>query len=224
MTGDPLLASEIEVPSLLERYLAAQLAGDRRRAVRVLVEEGLGQGLPEMEVRNVIREAQIRVGELWEAGRITVAEEHMATAVSQLALSYLYSLSSPHSARGLRVLVACVTGDLHDFASRLASDALDLAGFEVKFLGAGVDIAALLAATERFDPKLVALTITMRDFEPGLLETVAAIREAAPELPIFVGGRVGLEVTAAVDFQGSTAEDLLAAALPLASDVGEARA
>jgi methanogenic corrinoid protein MtbC1 len=85
-------------------------------------------------------------------------------------------------------MVACVTGEQHDFPARLLTDALDLAGYEVRFLGADVpedDLASALRATP---PDVLALSITMPFNAGGLRRCVARAREVAPRLPIAVGG------------------------------------
>ena len=70
---------------LREQFLAAQLAGDRREALRVVVEKGLqGANLAATELAvGVVAEAQRKIGELWQRNRISVADEHMATAIAQ---------------------------------------------------------------------------------------------------------------------------------------------
>ena len=98
--------------ALSERFVEAQLAGNRREAIRLLM-EGLRQGLsvPDLHL-GVIQAAQYRIGELWLAHQVTIAEEHLATAIAQLAMSHLY----PHLPRGerlgKRVLLGCVEGEI----------------------------------------------------------------------------------------------------------------
>src|SRR3712207_4670693 len=67
------------------RYLEALLAGDRNAAVRAALDDGVARGLtvPDLYV-GVIQPAQHRIGELWQENRLTVAHEHVATAISQL--------------------------------------------------------------------------------------------------------------------------------------------
>lgn len=57
-------------------YLAAQLAGDPRAAVRLIVDDGLGRGIPVVNLYlDVIQAAQHQIGELWQQNRITIATE-----------------------------------------------------------------------------------------------------------------------------------------------------
>ena len=76
--------SSSQVQVLRDRYLQAQLVGDRRGAIQVLVEEGLKKGASITQLQlEVIQEAQREIGQLWQEDRISVAEVHMATAISQ---------------------------------------------------------------------------------------------------------------------------------------------
>ncbi|HTV24253.1 MAG TPA: B12-binding domain-containing protein, partial [Polyangiaceae bacterium] len=131
--------------SLCASYLRAQLGGDRREALRLIVEDGLKRGLSCLDIHKVIQHAQNEIGRLWQEDRITIAQEHMATAISQVVLSHVYQYADAPVPNGKRVLVACVEGELHDFPSRLVADALDLAGFEVRYLGANTPTKHLLA-------------------------------------------------------------------------------
>jgi len=70
-----------------EEYLAALLAGDRARCT-ALVEELLaaGVGLKDLYV-HLFQRALYRVGELWERQRVSVAVEHLATAITERLLT-----------------------------------------------------------------------------------------------------------------------------------------
>lgn len=203
---------------LEKKYLAAQLAGDRREALRLVIEEAEKHQLaPESLAREVIRPAQREIGRLWLENRISIAQEHMATAISQVVLAHLYQRAEPAPANGKKILVACVQGELHDFPARLVADALDLAGFSVKFLGADVPTDSLLALLENEAPHLLALSVTM-SFNVGALRTcVERVRKRFPEIKIAVGGHAceWSEKTLkdlSVDAGGSDAESLIASA------------
>ena len=71
-------------------FLEAVLAGSRRTAFGV-VDRALEAGL---ELRglylDVFQPALRDVGRLWQENRITVADEHLATAITQAAMGRLY--------------------------------------------------------------------------------------------------------------------------------------
>lgn len=198
---------------LRDRYIAAQLRGDRRDAIRILVEEGLGSGATVAALQeHVIQSAQREIGRLWQENAITIAQEHMATAISNLALAQLFERATPEPRNGKRVLVACVEGELHEFPARLVADALDLAGFEVRFVGASVPSDHLLRMIASDRPDLVALSATMSFHGPALRTLVARIRHEHHALPLTVGGGacVWLQgITLDADTSARTANELV---------------
>lgn len=183
-----MIPTTAELQELRDGYVSLQLRGDRREALR-FVDALLQQGHSVPDIRHhVIAAAQREIGRLWEESRIGIAQEHMATAISQLALAQLYRHAQPLQAHGRKVVVACVEGELHDFPARLVADALDLAGYDTRFLGADVPTGSLLNVLEREQPDLLALSITMPFHATALRRQVQQVREHAEKLPIAIGG------------------------------------
>ena len=178
------------IADVRSRYLSAQLAGDRRRALEILKQSAQANGLSAVQVQlEVIQEAQREIGQLWQENRITIAQEHMATAISKLALAQTFQAAPSAAPNGRRVLVACVEGETHDLPPQIAADTLDLAGFEVRFLGANVPTDSLLAMVDEALPEVLALSCTMVFNVPALTETVRRVRaRPGARLPILVGG------------------------------------
>lgn len=174
---------------LTAAYLQAALCGERAEALRIALVEGLASGLsaPDLQLRMIVP-AQREIGRLWQENRITVATEHLATSISQLVMSHLYTHLPRPDANGRRAVVACVEGELHDLGARMGADFLEMAGFDVCFLGANVSPAALVVALERELPDLLGLSAMMHFHARALRAAVHAARSVAPLLPIVVGG------------------------------------
>ncbi|HEX8441453.1 cobalamin B12-binding domain-containing protein [Archangium sp.] len=203
---------------LRQAYLRAQLAGNRREALRLIVDEGLMRGLsiPTLHL-DIIQSAQVEIGRLWQENHISVAQEHLATAISQLALSHLYRHLPRDPANGRTVMLSCVEGELHELGARIASDFLEMAGFDVRFLGANVPAEHLAREVRESKPDLLALSVTMSYHVPALRKAVTAVREVEPLLPMAVGGLAftwapGVEAELGVPFFGKDARELVAAA------------
>jgi methanogenic corrinoid protein MtbC1 len=206
-----------DLAQLRSRFLSAQLSGNRREALRLVVEEGVQRGLSIEDVQlRIVQEAQREIGRLWQENLISVAQEHMATAIAQLTLAHVYQYAPVPAAVGKQVWVACVEGELHDFPARLVTDALELAGFETRFLGANVPTDSLLAMLRQERPDLLALSVTM-SFNVGSARTL--VRRVRSELsnppPIALGGHAcnwakGLAEELEVDGCGADASELVA--------------
>jgi methanogenic corrinoid protein MtbC1 len=184
------MVEQAELSDVRARYLRAQLRGDRREALRLVIEEGVSRGASALDVQQqVIQEAQREIGRLWQENQISVAEEHMATAISHMALAHLYDYAPRAAANGKRITVSCVEGELHDFPARLVADALDLAGFDVRYLGANVPTSSLVDMMCREPPDLLALSVTMGFNAPALRLAVQQVRAWVPApCPIITGG------------------------------------
>lgn len=211
------IASE-DLALLLRRYLAAQLAGDRQEALRLLVEEGLMRGVPLPDIHlQIIQPAQYEIGRLWEEGHISIAQEHQATAITQLALAHLYRHLPREAPNGKVVMVSCVEGELHEVGANMASDFLEMAGFDVRFLGANLPTTLLVRHVLERPPDLLVLSITMPYHLPALRAAVEQVHAILPRLPLAAGGRAfhwepALAKELEVSFHGQDARELVASA------------
>jgi methanogenic corrinoid protein MtbC1 len=213
--GDAAAAPPALLGDVRRRYLEAQLAGDQRAALRV-VDEALAAGCDGADLRReVIQAAQLEIGRLWQENRISIAHEHMATAISQRALVFLFDRATPAPRTGRKILIACVEGELHELPARMLADLLELAGHDVVYLGANVPTASLLPALTAARPDVVALSVTMSFHVDALRAAVHAVRAHAPGVPVVVGGNAlawgpGIADALGVAHTGASATEVLA--------------
>lgn len=175
-----------------ERYLAAVLEGSRRTAFGV-VDEAFrdGIGLRELYL-GVFQPAMRDIGRLWQENRITVADEHLATAITQAAMARLYDeLFRGGGAAGPLLIAACADTERHELGLRMICDVLEMEGWDTVFLGATVPIEDLVAMVRERRPHVVALSASIAPHLPRVRETIRAIRDAVPDAAplIAVGGR-----------------------------------
>ncbi|MGW9370334.1 cobalamin B12-binding domain-containing protein [Streptomyces xanthophaeus] len=172
---------------LVARLWDAALAGDERAAVAV-VRQALDDGATPQDVfLDVIARVQGRVGEQWAANRISVAQEHAATAINERAMAVVaeHPAARTEPSRG-RVVVACVDGEWHGLPARLLAEVLKLRGWHVDHLGAHVPTPHLIAYIHRTGPDLVALSSSMPTRLPTAHATITACQAAGT--PVLVGG------------------------------------
>jgi methanogenic corrinoid protein MtbC1 len=171
-----------------ERFMRTILDGDRASAIEqarlVLVERGLAHVYEEL-----VRPALEEIGSLWEDNRISVADEHVASAVVEATMAALYpDVAWP--ARGRKALVAGVAGEHHTIGALMLADLMALDGWDDVFLGGDVPAKALAEKARDTSAVVVALSASMPARLPALRMTVEALREIAPDAKIIVGGRV----------------------------------
>jgi len=171
-----------------DRLLELLLAGDSL-GVDDLVEDALDEHGAIAFFDDVLRPALYEVGAKWARGEITVADEHLATALAhrQLAKAYPRLVTHPASSRP-PVLLLGVEGELHVFGLRMIADVLEGAGFAVHYAGADVPNAALADAVRRLEPAVVGFSTTIGTSPEAVLEAVDVVRAARPDAGIMVGG------------------------------------
>ena len=203
------------VHPLLARYLAAVLAGDRTEALRVVVDDGMARGVSARELDlDVVAAAQREVGRLWQENKISVADEHQATAIAQVVLAHLYPSLERAERVNRKVLVACVEGEMHDMAARIATDFLDSYGFDTVFLGTSCATSGLVETIRSTNADALALSVTMVFHVDTARRAVKHLRaELGPDFPILVGGEAVMAITDDASFEGAivsrgTAADL----------------
>jgi diguanylate cyclase (GGDEF)-like protein len=161
-------------------------AGGAGRVARQALGEGLGvAGL----YQRVIAPAMWRIGELWEKGEISVADEHLATALTHQAMAGIYGPSLGHRVMPGRILMAAVEGEQHALGLRMAADVIELAGYETIYLGADVPTADLLQAVATRSPDLVGLSATMPSSIPALDRAIAEVQRLDPSPIVLFGGQ-----------------------------------
>ncbi|MFE9560108.1 B12-binding domain-containing protein [Streptomyces sp. NPDC006487] len=172
---------------LAERLWEAALCGDEASAtaaVRRALDEGLDA---EGVLLDVIAPVQGRVGEEWAANRITVAQEHAATAINERAVAAVSRHPAARTAhRHGRITVACVDGEWHALPARLLAEVLHLRGWRVDYLGAQVPMAHLIAHIHSTDTDVVALSSSIPTRLPTAHATITACQAAGT--PVLVGG------------------------------------
>lgn len=187
-----------ERPLALPRslFLQAILAGERRAALGV-VEESLRAGRPVLDVyADVLQEALYEVGDRWARNEITVAEEHMATAISQYVIGHIYAHLPPTVNRRGRAVITGVRGELHQVGPNIIADALEADGWDVRFLGTNVPHEGILEAVEEHRADVLGISTTVLfnvDQAVGLIEDARSrLGERAPR--VVVGGRAFMAV------------------------------
>lgn len=173
--------------ALAERVWEAVMALDEPAAVRAVL-RALDDGLdPEAVLIEVIGAVQGRVGEEWAANRISVAQEHAATAINDRAVAALalHPAARTQPRRG-RITVACVDGEWHALPARLLAEVLRIRGWHVDYLGAQVPAPHLIAHLHRTGPDAVALSSSLPTRLPAAHATITACQ--AVGTPVMVGG------------------------------------
>ncbi|OBG71833.1 cobalamin-binding protein [Mycobacterium sp. E3298] len=142
---------------------------------------------PEDVLLEVIAPVQHKVGAEWAANRISVAQEHAASAINDRVIAALaHHAAGKVSSHGGRVTLACVDGEWHALPARLLAEVLRLRGWQVDFLGAQVPTPHLVAHLHQHGPDVVALSCSIPTRLPNAHAAIVACQSAG--FPVLAGG------------------------------------
>lgn len=129
------------------------------------------------------------IGDLWEQNLVSVADEHLATAVCEIVLSRYGAMTLPASAHAGRAMLLCIEGEGHAIGLKMVHALFREHGWDSRCFGAGLPLRDTLIHAMKWKPDVVALSAS----DPGLLPALAEYVDALNGIPyapvVLVGGR-----------------------------------
>jgi MerR family transcriptional regulator, light-induced transcriptional regulator len=184
------IADDAPLGPLARAYLRCLLDGRRHEAVAMILDAAQsGTPVEDLYLR-VLQNVQREIGRLWQLNRITVAQEHYGTAVTQQAMARLYPHVFGRDRVGRTLVATCVADELHEVGLRMVADLFELTGWDTHYLGANVPVQGVVQTVldRRADVLAVSTTITANLHH--VEELIAAVRAvpAAAAPKVLVGG------------------------------------
>lgn len=174
---------------IYDTYLDRLLIGDRS-ACAGIVQELLDQSTDIKAIYlQLFQRSLYEVGELWEKSRISVAREHLATAITEGLMSLAYPRLFTARRTGKKAVISCAANELHQVGGKMVADIFEMNGWEGYFLGANTPVDQLLHFVDDTRPDLVGLSLSVQANLSRLKSGMAAIRSEFPNLDMVVGGR-----------------------------------
>lgn len=181
------MPSTAESP-LWQSYLDLALSGQGADAVHLVIDELVTGGLDVVSLyEDVLSPAAERVGELWHASEITVADEHFATQLNQHVIATAVAILPVPEATGRVVVLACPPGEQHDMGLRMLGHTLTAHGHVTHMLGASTPVRDLVRYVDRVEATHVGLSVVTALSIPAAQTAVEAL--AATGVRVFLGGR-----------------------------------
>jgi methanogenic corrinoid protein MtbC1 len=166
------------------RALERALDGFDEPAANAAFDRLLGSFNLETVLRDVVLPYLRSLGERWERGEASVAQEHFA---SNLLRGRLLGLARGWGqGAGPRALLACPPGELHDLPLIAFGLALRARGWRVTYFGPDTPIDTLAGAAAELDPAQVVVSAAAG---PPLRVAAGALRELAERWPLAIAGR-----------------------------------
>lgn len=172
-------------------FVDALRSGDEQ-AARTIVEHARAEGVDIYTIYfDIFTPSMVTIGELWEQNELSVAEEHLATAITERLIGQLSASfnQAPPCGSG-NVVLGCIVGERHALGLRMLSDLFRASGWRVLYLGADVPNADWCRLALRFNADLVAISASQPRYIEPIQELIGELRAALPQVTIMVGGAV----------------------------------
>ncbi|MFC1676988.1 B12-binding domain-containing protein [Planctomycetota bacterium] len=174
----------------LERYMDALLKGDRKQS-RSVIEETLQIGTPaNMVYVQIIWPVMVEIEKLVKLDRITTSQEHLATRINRTIVDQLQNKLPRKESKGKKIAVCCAQDEIQELGAQIMADLFESDGWEVRFLGGGLNNDDVLAFTHEYCPDVLLIYGSTAKQAPKIRELIDIIKEvnADPDLLIMVSG------------------------------------
>jgi DNA-binding transcriptional MerR regulator len=170
-------------PVELQRDLDAALTGFDEAGAQAILDSLLAATTLDWTLSEIVIPYLHALGERWETGDVSVAQEHFASSILR---GRLLGLSRGWS-RGVgpRVLLACAPGEQHDLGLIAFGLALRGRGWRIGYLGGDTPVESVGNAAQAFGPRFVVISAVSSDrFRASLAE----LRKLARHERLCLGG------------------------------------
>jgi methanogenic corrinoid protein MtbC1 len=169
-----------------DRWVSACLEFDEESAERVIRE---AFSLFELQVvcLDVPQDGLIEIGEMWYVGKVTVQQEHFASALAVRRLNAMIAASVEPSG-SKKVVIATPSNEEHIISSLILTLLLRQSGHRVVYLGAEVPTTGMKIMINIIRPDLVVLSSSHVGSLPDLMDAANYLADAG--IAMAYGGRV----------------------------------
>ena len=192
----------------VERVLRAARRFDAVELQAVLERAAVTLGVP-VFLESVVAPAVDRIGHGWAEGSVTVAQEHMATAMFRRVHGWLLGVYEvPGATR--RLVVATPPHQIHEIGALLVGVSAAAEGWGVTYLGPDMPVSDLVNAAEQTGSQAVALSVVYVADNADLAASIRETRAALPEsVALIIGGAASDRIRGQVEAAGALVVDSL---------------
>ncbi|WP_226580300.1 B12-binding domain-containing protein [Halobacillus litoralis] len=142
---------------------------------------------------DILTPAMYYIGELWEKNEISVADEHLATAICDFVLSKLDADSSVVKRRNqkkYKVILFGVEEEQHYIGLKMVADTFKDQGWRVRYLGPDLSIEHSLVQIEKYRPDVIGISAALSYRLSTIKKLIERFRHLEWQPLIMVGGRM----------------------------------
>jgi methanogenic corrinoid protein MtbC1 len=172
----------------LDVFLEALISGDSKACI-AMTSSAVAQPADLQDLYlHLFQPALYAVGDLWATHRISVAQEHLATAIIQRLMAQFYPLLATVPRNGNSAVLTTVPHEYHEVGARMVADFLELSGWTVIYTGANTPLRDLRDLVEANRPQVIGISAGMLSSLTQVSETISAVRTLGDYQPVVIVG------------------------------------
>ncbi|MCM3610522.1 cobalamin-dependent protein [Planococcus sp. MERTA32b] len=164
------------------------LAGEDEKAMEAVLEYLENHSHDEM-YHDLLTPAMYLIGDWWQANIISVADEHLATAICDFVVSAAELKRKPANGIQRKVMVLGPEGEDHYIGLKMVSSLFKEHGWQVQYMGPNLPLDAALDSARRWQPDVIAMSAALAYRLPALKAYSQAFQELDFKPSILIGGR-----------------------------------
>ena len=160
-----------------------------------LYESFVGQSTIEKFYEKIMNPVMAKIGDMWSAGKLSIATEHVASNVAQ---SLVKIISDNHKKNKLdrgKIIITTPVGEDHCIACNVLESLLLSKGFTTFNISPSTPAESLIQFIKTVHPTAILISITLEDNIKSGQRLAKKIHDTYKKLPIFIGGQAFLNNT-----------------------------
>lgn len=175
-----------------DKFLFYLLKADLASAVKFASRFVKSSNLIENFYLKIVQPALYDIGNLWERGKISVAEEHLVTSIVNRVMASIYTnFPKTKIKTKYKAIITSSANEYHEIGGRMVADLLELDGWNVYYLGANVPNENVIKLVKNIKPKLIGISVSMAFNLEKVENLITKIREFKNgQIKVMVGGLI----------------------------------
>ncbi|MDX9925207.1 MAG: cobalamin-dependent protein [Ignavibacteriaceae bacterium] len=175
--------------SVYLHYLSSLLDGDKEQCTQI-VNALLDREVTVKEIYlRLFQRSLYRIGELWEKERCTIAEEHIATKITESLVDLVVARMDPAPKEGKSALITCIDKEYHELGARMVANFFEINGWHTNFLGSNTPRNEIISHIKKRRPNVLGISNNFYINFLRLLKLIDELQKEFPDLDIIVGGQ-----------------------------------
>lgn len=181
--------------TLKEKMLELLMRNDTKSLVDIFETYSQFFGLVKFYER-LLAPVMYKVGELWEAGRLNVATEHVCSNAAHTLVKIINERVSRNpvgNIKTLKVLICTPEGEYHSLGCMVIESFLRSKGYSVSNIAPSVPSDSVIAFASKYNPDLIMISMTLADNIGSANKLINKILESRISVSHILVGGIGIE-------------------------------